>query len=112
MTQAKEADVSEVAEAKDAPETAAEEGKGPEESTSLTDEETKEGNDDVKSQESSPDSKVDGTDKKQDTEVRSPEDIEKVFASKTQERLLGLLGAVLPQDSKVQIYKSKTGVLL
>jgi len=118
VTQTEEADVSGVAEAKEAPETAAEDGKGPEESTSQADEETKEGNNDVKSEECSSETKVDGTDKQQETEARSPEDIEKVFASKTQERLLGLLGAVLPQDSKVQICKSYlysiylTGVLL
>ena len=106
MTQDKEADVSGVAEAKDAPETVSEKGKGPEESTPQTDKETKQGDDDVKSEECSSESKVDGIDKQQDTEARSPEDIEKVFASKTQERLIGLLGAVLPQDSKVQIYKS------
>ncbi|XP_020615974.1 zinc finger ZZ-type and EF-hand domain-containing protein 1-like isoform X2 [Orbicella faveolata] len=102
VTQAKEADVSGVAEAKDAPETVSEKGKGPEESTPQTDKETKQGDDDVKSEECSSESKVDGIDKQQDTEARSPEDIEKVFASKTQERLIGLLGAVLPQDSKIR----------
>lgn len=103
MRQDKEANVSGGAEPKNVQETAAQEGKGSEGSTPQTDKETKEGDDEVKSEECSTESKVDGTDKQQETEVRSPEDIEKVFASKTQERLLGLLGAVLPQDSKVQI---------
>lgn len=106
MRQDKEANVSGGAEPKNVQETAAQEGKGSEGSTPQTDKETKEGEDEVKSEECSTESKVDRTDKQQETEVRSPEDIEKVFASKTQERLLGLLGAVLPQDSKVQISKS------
>ena len=103
MTQDKETNTSGVGEPKDAEETAAEEGKGSEESTPQTDKETKEGVGDVKSGECSSGSEVEGTDKQQQAEARSPEDVEKVFASKTQERLLGLLGAVLPQDSKVQI---------
>lgn len=106
MTQDKEASASGGAESKDASEPAAVERKGSDESTPPTEKETREGGDDVKSEECSSGSKVDETDKKQDTEARSPEDTESVFASKTQERLLGLLGAVLPQDSKVQISKS------
>ena len=102
MTQDKEANTSGVAEPKDAQETAAEDGKGSEEGTPQTDKETKEGG----SEECSSESKVEGTEKLQQAEARSPEDAEKVFASKTRERLLGLLGAVLPQDSKVQINKS------
>lgn len=105
MTQDKEANTSVVAEPKEAQETAAEEGKGSEESFPQTDKETREGDGDVKSEECSSGSKVEGTDKEQKREARNPEDVEKVFASKTQERLLGLLGAVLPQDSKVQINK-------
>ena len=104
--QDKEANTSVVAEPKDAQEAAAEEGKGSEESTPQTDKETKERDGDVKSEECSSESKVEGTGKEQQAEARSPKDVEKVFASKTQERLLGLLGAVLPQDSKVQISKS------
>ena len=107
MTQDKEANASGEAEAKDAPETAAEEGKASEESTPPTDKETKEGDKDVKSEECSSESKVEGTDKQQDAEARSPEDNEKVFANKTQERLLGLLGVVLPQDSKVKIHSHR-----
>lgn len=103
MTQDKETNTSGVAEPKDAQEAAAEEGKTSDESTSQTDKETKEGDGDVKSEECSSGSKVEGTDKEQKREARNPEDVEKVFASKTQERLLGLLGAVLPQDSKVQL---------
>ena len=106
MTQDKGANAAGAAEAKDAQESVLKEGKGSEESTLQTDKETREGDDDVKSAACSSESKVEGTDKKQDTEARSPEDIEKVFASKTQERLLGLLGAVLPQDSKVHASKS------
>ena len=100
MTQDKEANTSGV-EPKDAQGSAAEEGKGSDESTPQTDKETKEGDGDVKSEECSSESKAEGTDKGQKAEARSPENVEKVFASKTQERLLGLLGAVLPQDSKV-----------
>lgn len=106
VTQDKEVCASGGAESKDASEPAAEEGKGSDESTPQTEKETSEGSDDVKSEECSSGSKANETDKKQDTEARNPEDIESVFASKTQERLLGLLGAVLPQDSKVQINKS------
>ena len=36
--------------------------------------------------------------------IRSPEEIERAFASGAQERLLGLLGAILPQDSKVFMF--------
>ena len=103
MTQDKEANTSGVAEPKDAQGSAAEEGKGSDESTPQTDKETKEGDGDVKSEECSSENKAEGTDKGQKAEARSPENVEKVFASKTQERLLGLLGAVLPQDSKVQL---------
>ncbi|XP_078346247.1 zinc finger ZZ-type and EF-hand domain-containing protein 1-like isoform X2 [Oculina patagonica] len=107
----RETNISEGAEQepKDAQETATEEGKVCEETTAQTDKETKEveepskdaSKDEAKTEESSSESKVDGTDKQEETKVQSPEDIEKLFASKTQERLLGLLGAILPQDSKI-----------
>lgn len=56
----------------------------------------------MNSGESAAESKTDGSDKQQETETQSADDVETLFASKTHERLLGLLGAILPQDSKVQ----------
>lgn len=50
----------------------------------------------------SSESKVEGSATRQDIITQTIEDVETLFASKTHERLLGLLGAVLPQDSKVQ----------
>lgn len=103
----KEANLSKGAEQnpKDAKDRAAVEGKISEESATQTDKETTQGDepnkDEAKKEESSSEHKSDGTNKQEETQVQSPEDLEKVFANKTQERLLGLLGAILPQDSKV-----------
>lgn len=55
----------------------------------------------VKNEEPSSENKAEGFASQQDRKTQGPEDIETLFASKTHERLLGLLGAVLPQDSKV-----------
>lgn len=67
-----------------------------------------ESKDDVKSEEPSAESKdlssedkVDAAVKQDGTKTRSPENTEEIFASAALERLLGLLGAILPQDSKV-----------
>ena len=67
-----------------------------------------ESKDDVKSEEPSAESKdlssedkVDAAVKQDGTKIRRPENTEEIFASAALERLLGLLGAILPQDSKV-----------
>lgn len=53
------------------------------------------------SKDSSSENKGDGVVKQEEREMRSPEDIDKLFSTAALERLLGLLGAILPQDSKV-----------
>ena len=55
----------------------------------------------AETKDSSSEEKIDGAAPQARTEIRSPEDIEKLFSPAAQERLLGLLGAILPQDSKV-----------
>ena len=47
--------------------------------------------------------KIDGIANQQGTVTQSPEESEKLFPPAAQERLLGLLGAILPQDSKVTL---------
>ena len=47
--------------------------------------------------------KIDGIANHQGTVTQSPEESEKLFPPAAQERLLGLLGAILPQDSKVTL---------
>ncbi|XP_027043421.1 zinc finger ZZ-type and EF-hand domain-containing protein 1-like isoform X1 [Pocillopora damicornis] len=54
----------------------------------------------------SSESKVEGSATRQDIITQTIEDVETLFASKTHERLLGLLGAVLPQDSKFNRWTS------
>lgn len=93
-------------------ETTTEEGKVSEASTSQVDKPTTEGEESRKegaetedgpseTKDSSSEEKIDGAVKQGGTEAHSPEESEKVFSPATQERLLGLLGAILPQDSKV-----------
>jgi len=72
-----------------------------------------ESKDDVKSEEPSAESKdlssedkVDAAVKQDGTKTRRPENTEEIFASAALERLLGLLGAILPQDSKLSHWKS------
>ncbi|XP_022784131.1 zinc finger ZZ-type and EF-hand domain-containing protein 1-like [Stylophora pistillata] len=60
----------------------------------------------VKNEEPSSENKAEGSASQQDGKTQGPEDIETLFASKTHERLLGLLGAVLPQDSKINRWTS------
>lgn len=104
-------------EPRDTEETPAAEVKAPEASTSQEDKPTTEGDKPsenvVRSEEpsaetkdSSSDEKIDGAAPQARTEIRSPEDIEKLFSPAAQERLLGLLGAILPQDSKLSHWSS------
>ncbi|XP_073246845.1 zinc finger ZZ-type and EF-hand domain-containing protein 1-like isoform X1 [Porites lutea] len=50
--------------------------------------------------------KIDGIANQQGTVTQSPEESEKLFPPAAQERLLGLLGAILPQDSKLSHWSS------
>lgn len=88
--------------------------KAPEASTSVTELQTTAGgqpNESVeRSEEPSTDNKnstsaekIDGIANQQGTVTQSPEESEKLFPPAAQERLLGLLGAILPQDSKVTL---------
>ena len=89
-------------------------GKASEASTSEMDKQTSEvdepSKEDVKSEEqgtdaekkdSSSEEKVGGAVKQEGEEERKPEDTENVFSPAALDRLLGLVGAILPQDSKV-----------
>ena len=99
-------------EAKDIKEVAPDKGKTFEATASEVENQTTEsglpGQADVKSEEQSSESKdsssedkADGVAKEEGKGMRSPEDVEKLFSPTALERLLGLLGAILPQDSKV-----------